>query len=183
MRELQNSRPILLVTGAIIGVLGILIASIPFLISLSPSDTPTIPFKKVINISDIEPGKFEMIEFFNEPIIIFRPSSEIINDLIEINNKVWGPQLTEIDIPRAFVYVGISTYKGCRLTHIPKGKETWGEDWKGGWIDPCSIGAWDYAGRAVRNINTPNGMKLENLRKPNYRLTEDNILELSYVRI
>jgi ubiquinol-cytochrome c reductase iron-sulfur subunit len=178
MLEAINNKRILISAGIVLGLVGAVVAVIPLFQSMHPTETQRELFAKQIRLDEIKPGVFSIIKFADRPVIVVRPDQEMLRDLRGLNSHVWGPSISSTEAPHVFVYVGVSTFRGCGVWHRPKGHVDMGPEWKGGWIDPCHMGAWDYAGRTLRDVNVPAGRKLENLPKQDFRFLEEGIVEL-----
>ena len=102
-------------------------------------------------------------------------SEENINDMIFINDEVWGPKFEIDTIPSVFVYM-LKSKRGCMINHVEKGSSVGpiNFEWTGGWSDICSGGTWDYAGRAIKYKGDSENYRLENLPAPKYTVDKYN---------
>ena len=157
-----------------IAVLGVIVFALPFVDSLRPNDVAKGEVAQVVVVEDLAPGSYKIVSWLGQPVIVVRPSLELVEGLVRLNDRVDGPPIVNTTLPPAFVYVGLSTYRGCELEHMAAG--TLGEDWPGGWWDPCHMGAWDYAGRAVTGVNAPPSERLASLPRPkNFELVGSEV--------
>jgi len=170
---MTNRRRLLIVFMAIalVAVGGLIV--IPFAKSLAPP--PVEVSSNPIDWSRIEPGSFIETTWLGKPVVVFRPNEDTWAGLRSVDLEVWGPQSSDIGKTPVFVYEALSTFRGCRLNHIPKGSTFLKSDWPGGWMDPCHMGVWDYAGRAYQAFASE---RLANLVKPSYRLLPREQVEL-----
>ncbi len=168
----MDKRKALVSTVTVLFMVGLLALSIPFVSSLFSISRAGHVALKNINITDIEPGQFIQIEVQHMPIVVFRPNASTITDLAANNDAVWNPPINANE--QALVYV--SPTSRCAVMHAEKGR--FGVNWLGGWMDPCYMGAWDYAGRAFRAVNVADGVKIKNLKNPNYRFLNDHEIQL-----
>ena len=171
----MDKRSALVTAVTAVSAVGLLLLIIPFVSSMFPTPRAGHVAVKNIAIDDLEPGQFIQIEVQQRPVVIFRPNQSKITDLAAINDAVWEPPINSEEHASMYVYLGISTTSGCAVMHAEKG--SFGEDWLGGWMDPCTMGAWDYAGRAFKSVNVANGVKINNLAIPNYRLLNDTEIQ------
>jgi Rieske Fe-S protein len=153
--------------------MGLLLLSIvtafSFLLSLEPSAEKEPP-KLTIELDSIPLDSFVEIEWQNQPVIIFRPGPQTISGLVSLNDRTFPPVLDTNSLPPAFVYIRISTFRGCSLTQVEPG--VFGSFWPGGWHDPCHFGAWDYSGRLVKGVS--GSQVLPNLTVPLHHYTNGN---------
>ena len=84
-----------------------------------------------------------------------------------LNAKVWGPPIETLEPPNAIVYVALSTHSGCKLIPITADID---RTWPPGWMDPCTMGAWDLAGRAYKHLNVSENTRLQNLRALDFEM-------------
>lgn len=159
-----NRRTILKRLIGVVALLGIVAVAYPFISSMKPSAKVRAAARMEVDVTDIEPGTYAIVDTWRGPLVFFRPSPETVRDLIALNGRVNGATLANESIPPAFVYSPFSTYKNCALEHAGSGQL--GDEWLGGWYDPCHMGAWDYAGRTVLGAMVPKGKKLPPLSNP-----------------
>ena len=139
---------------------------IVFVLSLQPSADKEPP-SRIIDLSTIPIDSFIEIEWKSSPVVIFRPGPKTINGLISLNNQA-SPRLNPNSVPPAFIYVRLSTFRGCPLSKTSEG--AFASTWPGGWHDPCHFGAWDYSGRWIAGVS--GDTKLPNLLIPDYRFID-----------
>jgi Rieske Fe-S protein len=140
--------------------------------SLAPSKEKAVV---EIDINSIPIGTYQVREWKNKPVGIFRPSSENLADLRKLTSK----SLHKVPVPptsQIYVYYLQSTNRGCGLVHAPKhaspkaiGSSEDPLKWQGGFYDPCHYGEWDYAGRAISVYDIYDG--LPDLYAPKFRIT------------
>lgn len=126
---------------------------------------------RVVRLDTVAPDAFVEVEWAGRPVVIFRPGVETARALVAANDLTAGPQLAPGMLPPAFVYYRVSTYRGCELAQRRQGEL--GQGWPGGWIDPCHVGAWDYAGRRIKGVNGT--AELPNLTAPGHRFSADGL--------
>ena len=128
------------------------VVSFAFLLSANLAPTKEIPTVE-IDIDSIPLGTYQVLEWKNKPVAIFRPSSENLTDLSMLTSESLHKTPLPQE-PKVFVYYLVSTKLSCSLVHAPKhaSPKAIADNplkWQGGFFDPCHYGEWDYAGRAV----------------------------------
>jgi len=168
--------------SAMVLVLSVLIAYV-FVSSLKPASHTAIH----LPIRAIMPGTYQLIRVDQAPVAVFRPTPEMLAGLRANTNKTIHhsaiPEDTEV-----FVYFLYSTYKGCPLIHALPGKrlnphsQSVTDIWKGGFVDQCHFGEWDYAGRAISVYDKY--ASLPDLRQPQFRIVDDvvEIMDRDYAQ-
>lgn len=172
----MGKRKLLTVLLAVVALSGLLIFVMPFLQSMSPTSEAVNNATQNVSIEDIKAGTYKMVQWQGRPVVVYRPSKESISELEAMNTEVWGPDITEDNHETLYVYEPISTYLGCSLVDIANRSES--EYWPDGWLDPCHVGLWDYAGRTFRVHNATRGLKLENLKSVKYKYIKNDVIQL-----
>jgi len=80
----------------------------------------------------------------------------MVDYLISINSVTNGPDFSKDNIPDFFVYVPISTHRGCLLQELKAENES-AYGYIGYW-DPCHRGFWDHAGRLIPEVHAGEGL-------------------------
>ncbi len=151
-------------------VLGLTLATIPFVKSMNPSARAYNQSIVNIDISNLESGEYKFVIWRKYPVVIYKTDPKTIKRLQQFNDQVWGPRITKETAKEYYVYKLLSTYKGCRL--INHGSI------EGAWFDPCHMGAWDYAGRALKGVNAPEDVRLANLESVNFKMLNNSVLQI-----
>jgi Rieske Fe-S protein len=164
----MSKRTLLIVGVASMLVLGLALASIPFVASLSPSASRERPFIDV-PLSGIQPGEYRVVEWLGQPVVIVRPTPAMLDALRNNTSNTWNHRA--VTDSSAFVFNPVSPVHGCALQHAPQGPRYPGEEnWPGGFFDPCHYGAWDYAGRTLKlQDGTP---QLKDLPSPPFQIKD-----------
>jgi Rieske Fe-S protein len=160
-------------------LLGGALAAYPFIASLSPSASRERPFIDV-DITDIKPGGYRVVEILGYPAVVVRPSPQMRAALVD-NARLTFNKTVLNDAP-VFVFRYYSPVHGCTLEHAPPGPRYSGEEnWPGGFFDPCHYGAWDYAGRG---LNLQEGApQVPDLTSPSFAFKGDVVrIELLPIR-
>jgi hypothetical protein len=105
----------------------------------------------VLSLDKILPDSYAELEWQGRPVVVYRPGVEAARGLLASNARATGVQFEPGALPPAFVYHRSAPVQGCALEPRPRG--ALGPDWPGGWSAPCRAGAWDVAGRGLRDFN------------------------------
>ncbi|MFK7891575.1 MAG: hypothetical protein AB8B63_12245 [Granulosicoccus sp.] len=134
---------------------------------------PDVPSMRV-DISQLQPGDIEFVNWQNRPIVIYRRTDGDIEQLGVLAqrlldaNSVSSEQPMGLNndfrsrVPEWFVAIGLGTGQGCTVELLPASDELFQrEAWPGGFIDSCGKDRYDFAGRvidgqyATRNLTVP----------------------------
>lgn len=180
-------RHILLVATGVMGGVGLVTASVPFVESLQPSALARARGGPVdVDVSTLTPGALQVVEWRGKPVWLMRRTDEMVRALQAPNAALADPasrrseqpascvNATRSERPDLFVAVGVCTHLGCSPTlrlddpslnaelHAP-----------GGFFCPCHGSRFDLAGRVVKNVPAPT-----NLDIPDYRFTSATTLKI-----
>jgi len=159
---------------AIVGGIGVIFASIPFIRYFLPSERAKgLGAPVTIDISDFEIGDTRAFVWRGQPILVMKRTQAQL-DALELSNgrllDTSGPDVlepNEVDpVHRGrkaeyLVVVGTCTHFGCiPIQETLRGRSLVGEWWPGGFTCPCHGSVYDFAGRVVR------GPAPRNLRIP-----------------
>ena len=185
-KSLNQSRRRFLTTAAtVVGGFGAAAATVPFVSNMSPSaKTKAIGAPVEVDISKLEPGGRLIEKWQGKPIWILRRTSEMLQDISSLNDKLSDPQSDKSAQPeyaknefRALkeeflVVIGICTHLGCSPSFVLKDDgESISSDWLGGFFCPCHGSRFDLAGRVFKGVPAPN-----NLVIPPYKFISDTRL-------
>ena len=168
MQEIAK-KPVLIISASLLVMAGLAVAIFPFTRSMGPTSSKVDFYTVNLDISTIERGTYKEISWKGMPVIDYRPDPNGIEYLINMNEKVWGPPITKANVKSIYVYTPISTFKRCYLDDTSVLRE-WSREVPRGWYDPCHMGMWDYSGRTYKELNVPDGTKLDNLESVPYTL-------------
>jgi len=161
----------LLIATSTLGVVGIGLASIPFIQSMQPSARARAFGGPVeVDVSLLEEGQLLTVAWRGKPVWVLRRSQDTLNRLKEIGDLLVDPEsrvesqqplyaqnLFRSLRPEFLVVVGICTHLGC----VPQQRFAVGiasgisENWPGGFFCPCHGSKFDLAGRVFRNVPAP----------------------------
>lgn len=172
-----------------VGAAGAVVASVPFVLSMSPSERARAAGAPVeVDISKLEPGQMLIIEWRGKPVWIVHRTKDMLSTLASVESKVDDPKMEgksedqQPDYarndhrsrkPEILVLVGICTHLGCS----PKAKFQLGpasgvsNDWQGGFFCPCHGSMFDINGRVFKGVPAPTHLPV-----PPHKYLSDNLL-------
>lgn len=175
-------RRLLVATATAGGVAGV-VAAVPFLASMLPSERAKSAGAPVeADISKLAPGEMMTIEWRGKPVWIIHRTKEMLDALVKLDDKLADPASGK-DMqpeycknahrsikPEIMVAVGICTHLGCSPTDKFKTGTESGIDpeWAGGFLCPCHGSTFDLAGRVYKSKPAP-----DNLEVPPHRYLSD----------
>lgn len=180
-----EKRQFLTMATAAVGAVGALVAAVPFVGSMKPSERAKAagaPIEE--DISNIPPGTIKTVEWRGQPVWIINRTDEMTADLAKHNDQLSDP-MCEVESqqpvycknasraikPNIGVVVGLCTHLGCSPTpKIEEGGDM-GENWTGGFFCPCHGSKFDLAGRVFKGSPAPT-----NLVVPPHSYTADGTL-------
>ena len=180
-------RRFLTAATTVVGGVGAVAVSIPFISSMLPSAKAQAAGAPVeVDISKLEIGQQIIIEWRGKPVWLFRRSQETLDNLAAQTDILLDPNSDEISQQPSccknssrsikqdlMVLVGICTHLGCSPTYRPElAPEDLGPDWKGGFFCPCHGSRFDLAGRVFRGVPAPNNL----IVPPHYFMSDNKIL-------
>lgn len=180
--EVDLHRRRLLTTAAtVVGGVGVVATSIPFISTLTPSaKTRAIGAPIEVDISDLKPGELKIEKWQGKPIWILRRTKQELDELPSLDSMLRDPNsLVDQQPPYAkneyrsrkpeyLVLIGLCTHLGCSPKYLPDGQEALGPEWKGGFFCPCHGSRFDLAGRVFQGVPAPT-----NLVVPPYKFLSD----------
>ena len=172
-------RRFLVGASATLGGLGGVVAAVPFISSLQPSERAKAAGAPVeVDISRLEPGQKLDVEWRGKVVWIVNRSKPMLDTLTKVRDKLADPasnnkqqpDYAKNDLrsrkerPELLVMVGICTHLGCSPTFRPEVLAD-GE----GFYCPCHGSKFDYAGRVFKGVPAP-----INLEVPPYKYLANN---------
>jgi ubiquinol-cytochrome c reductase iron-sulfur subunit len=148
----MNERAVLTALTTAFIAIGLVLAAIPFVASMRAADegSGASPYVDV-PIATVLPGEFAVVEIGKRPVAVVRANADMLRALHDATSRTWSGRAPVPSAGDFFVFSFESTYRGCLLQHRPKATTSSPDSWTGGFYDPCHVGAWDYAGRALRS--------------------------------
>ena len=171
----------------VVGSIGAIAATIPFISSLSPSAKARAAGAPVeVDISKLEIGQLLTIEWRGKPVFVFRRSEETLSTLANLKSELRDPHSEELGQQPDYckndlrsirqdlmVLVGICTHLGCAPTYRPElAPEDLGPDWQGGFFCPCHGSTFDLAGRVYQSVPAPTNLVVP----PHYFINDNKLL-------
>ncbi len=186
--EVSSSRRNLLIATGVVGAMGVVGASVPFISSFQPSaraKTAGAPVDVDISKIDNEPGMRMIVQWRGKPVWIFKRTKEQLDVLPSLDNRLRDPKSDNPDQTPLFakneartivgkeniaVIVGVCTHLGCSPSFVPEMlPQVYDSEWKGGFYCPCHQSRFDLAGRVFQGVPAPS-----NLEIPPYHFVDEN---------
>jgi ubiquinol-cytochrome c reductase iron-sulfur subunit len=178
-------RRFLLGATSVLGGVGVVAASVPFVMSFFPSERAKAAGAPIeVDIGKIEAGQKIDAEWRGKVVWVINRTPEMIASLAKVTSQLADPnsevpqqppyaknQARSIK-PPIFVAVGICTHLGCSPTYRRDvAPADLGADWLGGFFCPCHQSKFDLAGRVYKGMPAPT-----NLVVPPHRYLTDTRL-------
>lgn len=167
-------RRLIVATATAGGVAGV-VAAVPFLSSMAPSERAKSAGAPVeADISKLAPGEMMTVEWRGKPVWIIHRNQTMLETLAKIDDKLADPTSNKpmqpeycknphrSIKPEYMVAIGICTHLGCSPTEKFKtGGESGVEaDWPGGFLCPCHGSTFDLAGRVFKSKPAPDNLEI-----------------------
>jgi len=175
-------RRLIMATATVGGAAGI-VAAVPFVASMLPSERARSAGAPVeVDFGKLAAGEMMTVEWRGKPVWIINRTKEMLESLKKTDDKVSDPNSdkhmqpeyckneTRSIKPEYMVVIGICTHLGCSPTEKFKtGAESGVDpDWPGGFLCPCHGSTFDLAGRVYKGKPAP-----ENLEVPAHKYLSD----------
>jgi len=162
-------RRFLLAATTVVGGIGVVAATAPFLISLAPSERAKAAGAPVdIDIAKLEPGQKIDVEWRGKVVWVINRTPTMLASLPKMDARLLDPNSDSSQQPTycknenrsikpaIWVAVGICTHLGCSPTYRPEvAPMDLGADWLGGFFCPCHQSKFDLAGRVFKGVPAP----------------------------
>jgi len=169
-------RRVLVAATSVVGAIGAVTATVPFLLSMKPSEKAKAAGAPVeVDVGALEPGALHTVEWRGKPVWILRRSDEMLQGLLDNDRRLSDPESampqqpeycrnTARSInPENFVSVGLCTHLGCVPTFRPEvAPADLGAEWHGGFYCPCHGSKFDLSGRVFRGVPAPTNLVIPN---------------------
>lgn len=188
MADLPINKPrrdFLLASTAAVGAVGVVGASLPFILSWKPSARARAlggPVK--VNLANLGVGEIKIVEWRRKPVYVARHSAEVLAGLSLRSERLADPMSERSDQPEysrnehrslredVTVLVGLCTHLGCAPAHVFSTEpQAFDPQWQGGFFCPCHGSKFDVVGRVYRNVPAP-----QNLTVPSHYFADDQTL-------
>ncbi|HEX19910.1 MAG TPA: ubiquinol-cytochrome c reductase iron-sulfur subunit [Acidiferrobacteraceae bacterium] len=172
--DIKRERRRLIVATTVLGGIGAVACSVPFIASMFPSARARSEGAPVeVDISKLEEGQFLVVLWQKKPIWIFKRTKAMLANLEEIADilvdpesdvKTQQPDYTKSHYrsikPEIFVVIPFCTHLGCiptkkLLTGAQQGMDM---NWPGGFYCPCHGSKFDLAGRVFKSVPAPTNL-------------------------
>ncbi|TAK88034.1 MAG: ubiquinol-cytochrome c reductase iron-sulfur subunit [Betaproteobacteria bacterium] len=164
-------RKLLVDSTAVAGGVAIAGASVPFLVSLAPSERARSAGAPVeLDVSKLQSGELATAEWRGKPVWVLRRTSEMLARLDSARSRLTDPDSTVTTQqpkaarnatrsinPEIFVTVSLCTHLGCIPSYYPAPGSV-EPDWPGGWYCPCHGSKFDLAGRVFKGSPAPTNL-------------------------
>jgi ubiquinol-cytochrome c reductase iron-sulfur subunit len=174
----EGKRRFLLGATSVIGGIGAVAATTPFVMSLFPSERAKAAGAPIeVDISKIEPGQKIDVEWRGKVVWLINRTQGMLDTLPKMDARLADPNSNVPQQPPycknehrsikppLFIAVGICTHLGCSPTFRKDiAPADLGPDWLGGFFCPCHQSKFDLAGRVFKGVPAPT-----NLVVPPYR--------------
>lgn len=168
-------RKILLTACNVAGSGALAAASIPFVISMNPSERARAAGAPVtVDLSRVAPGTQITVEWRGKPVWILHRTKAMLQSLQEARHleKLADPDssvksqqpeyarnASRSIKPAHLIVVSLCTHLGCIPTFRPEiAAQNMGADWDGGYFCPCHGSKFDLSGRVYRNVPAPTNL-------------------------
>ena len=183
--KVDKTRRNLVVATSVVGGAAGVVAAVPFVASMWPSERARAAGAPVeIDISKIGLGEMQVFEWRGKPVWVIRRTKEMVESLKSVTPRLTDPASKSSEQPKYaeneyrsakpeyMVMEGVCTHLGCSpQLKSAEAKAEMGPDWAGGFYCPCHGSKFDYAGRVFRGAPAPT-----NLKVPPYTFLSDNTI-------
>ena len=185
--KMDCGRRRLIVATAAVGGAGAVVALVPFVSSLLPSERAKAAGAPVeVDIGKLEAGQMMTVEWRGKPVWIINRTKDMLDTLPKLDGLVADPK-SDVDMQPAYaknetrsikkdlmVVIGICTHLGCSPSSKFKAgtEEGMQADWLGGFLCPCHGSTFDFAGRVYKSKPAPTNLEVP----PHVYLSDTRIL-------
>ena len=173
--KMDCGRRRLIVATAAVGGAGAVVALVPFVSSLLPSERAKAAGAPVeVDIGKLEAGQMMTVEWRGKPVWIINRTKEMLDTLPKLDGLVADPN-SNVDMQPPYaknehrsikkdlmVVIGICTHLGCSPSSKFKAgtEEGMQADWLGGFLCPCHGSTFDFAGRVYKSKPAPTNLEV-----------------------
>jgi ubiquinol-cytochrome c reductase iron-sulfur subunit len=173
--KMDCGRRRLIVATAAVGGAGAVVALVPFVSSLLPSERAKAAGAPVeVDIGKLEAGQMMTVEWRGKPVWIINLNKEMLDTLPKLDGLVADPK-SDVDMQPPYaknetrsikkdlmVVIGICTHLGCSPSSKFKAgtEEGMQADWLGGFLCPCHGSTFDFAGRVYKSKPAPTNLEV-----------------------
>jgi ubiquinol-cytochrome c reductase iron-sulfur subunit len=168
----RGKRRFLVGATCAVGGVGAVAATVPFVMSLFPSERARAAGAPVEqDIAKMEPGQQITLEWRGRVVWVINRTPAMLASLAKLDARLADPK-SEVPQqppycqnehrsikPEYLIAVGICTHLGCSPTYRPEvAPADLGPDWLGGFFCPCHQSKFDLAGRVYRGVPAPTNL-------------------------
>ncbi len=181
-------RKILLAATSVAGGTALAAASIPFIISMNPSERARAAGAPLtVDFSHLAPGMQTTVEWRGKPVWILRRTDAMLKSLqvprhqakladpesdVKSQQPAYAQNTNRSVKPEHLIVVSLCTHLGCIPTFRPGvADKDLGADWDGGYFCPCHGSKFDFSGRVYRNVPAPTNLVIP----PHHYLSETTV--------
>lgn len=178
-------RRFLVAATSVVGAIGAVGVSTPFIRSWNPSAKAKAAGAPVrVNVGKLQLGQQVIYEWRGQPVFVVRRTQEMLASTRKQSERLRDPLSNNSDQPdfaknefralreEILVLVGLCTHLGCSPKYMPEVKPMeFDQLWEGGYFCPCHGSKFDLAGRVYKGVPAPT-----NLIVPPYFFETNNIL-------
>jgi ubiquinol-cytochrome c reductase iron-sulfur subunit len=173
--KMDCGRRRLIVATAAVGGAGAVVALVPFVSSLLPSERAKAAGAPVeVDIGKLEAGQMMTVEWRGKPVWIINRTKDMLDTLPKLDGLVADPK-SDVDMQPAYaknetrsikkdlmVVIGFCTHLGCSPSSKFKAgtEEGMQADWLGGFLCPCHGSTFDFAGRVYKSKPAPTNLEV-----------------------
>ncbi|MFM8331323.1 MAG: ubiquinol-cytochrome c reductase iron-sulfur subunit [Candidatus Methylumidiphilus sp.] len=169
-----------------VGAAGTVLAAVPFISSMQPSEKAQAAGAPVeVDITKLEPGQIIRVMWRGKPVWIVQRTPDSLKALPSLVGKLRDPTSEESEQPEAalnefraikpeiLVALGVCTHLGCSPTYRPEVSPLdLGPEWQGGFFCPCHGSFFDLAGRVYKGVPAPRNLDIP----PHHYLSDTRLL-------
>ena len=163
---------------SVLGGIGVIGASVPFVASWKPSAKAKAAGAPVrIDVEKLEPGGRLVVEWRGKPVYVIRRTEEALDSVANFPEEklkdsdslaanqpsyVSGFARTQPGKEEYLVLVGLCTHLGCAPIYRPDvgAKDLGGDSWLGGFFCPCHGSKFDLSGRVFAGVPAPTNLEI-----------------------
>lgn len=173
--EDQKRRRFLTGITAGFGAVGVGVAVVPFVMTMSPSERAKNAGAPVqFDFSKVQLGQMVKVEWRGKPVVVLKRTEEMMNGLSIITDQLADPDSNQSSQPTyaknaarsikghesLLVMEGVCTHLGCSpVEKLAIGPDPqMGDDSQGGFFCPCHGSKFDLAGRVYKDVPATTNM-------------------------
>jgi ubiquinol-cytochrome c reductase iron-sulfur subunit len=179
----KRRRKLLVLTTSVVGGVGVVLASVPFIKSMLPSEKAKSKGASIkVDLRKVASEEQMSLEWRGKPVWVLHRTPEMLESLNKIENRLRDPQ-SKVSAqqpsyaqnsvrsikPEFFICIGLCTHLSCvPKFHPVSGPTEHDSNWYGGYFCPCHGSIFDLAGRVYKGVPAPT-----NLVIPPHRYEDD----------